>query len=234
MRIARSVSQPIQVFDDEKKEFWTVPDGIVSQNISVLQEILNLTVQEWKSAATIKKVLAKAKSDNERISLLGDLIEQLKPRLYHCVFSYIISFFMLENGYFYVYSELNELNRKLGLKLMHDKPPKRTKFLNNLWEIRNYSIAHWATAERKNLADSIAGRSWGMGFGVKTHHQTKKGEWDLEFLVPGISKYPMQSIPEMHDTCTQYLNEFDKVCYEYLNAIRTKLPITIGKIQYGR
>jgi len=144
--------------------------------------------------------------------------------------SYITFFFMLENGYHYVYSELNDLNNKLNLKLPHDKPPRRTKFLNDLWAIRNFSIAHWAGTEKKNLADSIAGQSWGMVHGVKTHHQFRKWEWDIEYVVPLMSKYPMESIPEMHSACSRYLDEFERVCYEYLSAIKMKLPITLNNI----
>ncbi len=219
----------IEVWDNERLTVHTVPSGPVLQNIPVLWEILNLIVQDWKSAAAVGDSLKKLGSKQERLSLFGQLLRQLKPRIFSCFFSYITFFFMLENGYRYVYSELNHLNRELRLTLAHDKPPKHNRFLGDLWKVRNDSIAHWAGTQRKALAHSIAVDNWGFGFALKTEHK-----WDIEYCIPTHSKYPMQSIPEMHEICVKYLAEFDRVCCEYIRAIKMKLPITIGSTQYGR
>ncbi len=144
---------------------------------------------------------------------------------------YIIFFFMLENGYNFVYSELNCLNRELGLQIKHNKPPERTDFIKGLWKIRNFTVAHWAGAEKKNISDSAAGRQWGYAFGYKKHID----EWygDMEHIIPGFPGVAIASIPETHNICSQFLKEFDQVCADYLKAVIAQMPKTLNGVEYN-
>lgn len=119
----------------------------------------------------------------------------------------------------FVYSELNDLNRKLGLKLKHDKPPRRPDFIERLWTVRNHSIAHWAGTERRELPESVAGLRWGWAYGSKAGAKRGRWDWDLEELVPLFSNQRLRSIPQTDIRCTHYPHAFDRACANYLAGI---------------
>jgi hypothetical protein len=231
---------PASVWDYANRVTWTVPTSPVSINIPVLWKILDQVVGDWHLAAEEHQMAGSAESDEKRLSFLTNAIESVKPRFIQCLFSYISFFFMLENGYHFIYSELNELNMTPALRLPHRKPPEQPEFIENLWAIRNYSIAHWAGTEQKKRIDSAAGRGWGMCFSAS---DATGWDWDIEKLQlgniricredenAGITERSFnlgtKSIPEMHIICTSYLGEFDEVCTEYLDAIKSRLPMTI-------
>jgi hypothetical protein len=41
-------------------------------------------------------------------------------------------------------------------------------------------------------------------------------------------------IPELHKECTAYLDEYDRVCADYLAQIMVKLPMTMGNVEYRK
>lgn len=230
----------IRVWDDEREATWAIPASPVSTNIAVLWKILDQVVSDWQLAASEYRLPSSVTSDEERITFLARAIKGVRPRFIQCLFSYITFLFMLENGYHFIYSELNEINKTPGLRLSHGKPPKHPELVRNLWAIRNCSIAHWAGTEKKGQIDSAAGRGWGMCFSASG---TEGWDWNIEELQLGnirVCRYDeitgmtecsfnlgTKSIPEMHTLCTSYLGEFDEVCTEYLDAIKSKLPVTI-------
>jgi hypothetical protein len=236
---------PVRVLDNGNQATWGIPSSSVVMNIPALWEILNQIVQDWRSVASEYRLPASVNSDDHAMTFAMDAIERTKPRFIQCLFSYITFFFMLENGYHSVYSELNQLNRELGLKLQHDKPPKRTEFVNRLWRIRNVSIAHWADAGDKDSVDSIAGRGWGLSFSASG---ADARSWNLEELQTLVSRFRRHDkgtgateisanlrtkpIPQMHSLCSSYLGQFDSVCASYLGDIKSRLPMAVGDRRY--
>jgi hypothetical protein len=221
---------PIEVHDHNKHQWRNIPDRQVLENIPVIWIMLEQVIQDWTTASRVYPSFANVKEKAKRAVLEFEAFQRFKPRLFQCLFSYIIFFFMLENGYHFVYSELNRINRELGLRTRHNKPPERTEFINSLWKLRNFSVAHWAGTE-KNISDSVAGRQWGYAFGHTKRHEEWAG--DMEHLVPLFSGMVIASIPDTHARCSNYLSEFDIVCSDYLKAIIEQMPKTLNGVEYN-
>lgn len=188
--------------------------------------MLEQVVQDWKETSKEFSSLNHARENTP----VPESFAWLKPRLFKSLYSYVIFFFMLENGYYFVYSELNRVNNDLGLRIKHRRPPKRTEFINSLWKIRNFTIAHWASTEKNVVTDSVAGRQWGYSFG----HSSSFDKWAefIEDIVPGFSGVAIASIPETHKRCTRYLVEFDQTCIGYLKDIVLHMPKTKDGLEY--
>jgi hypothetical protein len=162
---------------------WRVPNAAVLANIPVLWAILFRVIEDWLSEASRYGLPLEIVVEEDKAVALVNAIEMAKPRYIQRLFSYITFFFALENGYCLVYSQLNRINRKLNLKLRHPRPPKRSEFIERLWLVRNFSIAHWAGTEKQNL-DSIAGRSWSLF--IDKDEQELYNISDLQFGASGV------------------------------------------------
>jgi len=222
--------EPIEVTDHNKHLILYIPERRVLENIPVIWAMLEQVTQDWRTVSKEYPSFANVKDKDKRRVLEFEAFRRFKPRLFQCLFSYIIFFFMLENGYHFAHSELNRVNQELGLRLHHNKPPERTEFINALWKLRNYSVAHWAGTEKKHFSDSIAGRDWGYAFGHTKRHEEWAG--DMEYIVPLFTGVAIKSIPETHARCSKYLSKFDKVCADYLKAIIAQMPKTLSGLEY--
>ena len=223
------------------KAIWSLPSAPVVGNIPVLLQILDRIVEDWKTEVSFYKKNLNKKATDEMVAFVSAMVD-LKPRFIQCLFSYIMFFFSLENGYNLVYSQLNSLNRELNLKIGHGKPPKRTSLINKMWLIRNYSVAHWAGTEKKENLDSIAGRY------LESYCEKNDSGYDLENLQFGaisLTNYndmtgevtestnrQVPPIPMLHKQCSSYLIEFDHICAGYLIDIKNQLPIVRGDVKY--
>ncbi len=225
-----SKHEPIEVVDNNEFVIRYIPERQVLENIPVIWTMLEQVIQDWTTASRAYPSFANVKNKDKRAVLEFEAFRGFKPRIFQCLFSYIIFFFMLENGYQFVYSELNRVNRDLKLGIRCKKPPKHTEFIEALWKLRNYTVAHWASPTRKHLSDSIAGRQWGYAYG----HTKRHDEWggDMEHIVPGFPGVALASIPETHTRCSKYLGEFDQICADYLKAIIAQMPKTLNGVEY--
>jgi hypothetical protein len=203
-----------------------VPESQVMENLPVIWAILEQVVTDWQNISKEFSTLHLAKEN----IMDPETLNWLRPRLFKCLYSYVIFFFMLENGYHFVYSELNHVNNDLDLRVKHNKPPKRTEFIISLWKLRNFTIAHWAGTEKSAISDSITGRQWGYAF----MHSVRFDKWvdAIEHIVPGFSGVTIASISETHNRCTEYLSEFDHICTEYLKGIILQMPKTKNGLEY--
>lgn len=217
---------PLEIFNHNENTLLRVPDPQVMENIPVVWDMLEQVIKDWQATSKEFSSLNLAKES----FLDPETLAWLKPRMFKCLYSYVIFFFMLENGYHFVYSELNRVNNDLDLRIKHSKPPKRTEFINSLWKLRNFTIAHWAGTEKSAVADSIAGRQWGYAYG----HSARFDKWAdaIEDIVPGFSGVAIASIPETHNRCTNYLSEFDQTCAEYLRDVILQMPKTKNGLEY--
>lgn len=222
---------PIEIHDHNQHILLYIPEQHVLENIPVIWMMLEQVIQDWSISSKAYPSFAKVKEKDKQAALEFEAFQLFKPRLFQCLFSYIIFFFMLENGYNFVYSELNRINRDLGLRISHKKPPERTEFITGLWKLRNYTVAHWAGTEQKNISDSAAGRQWGYAFAHTKRHEEWAG--DMEHIVPGFPGIAIASIPETHDRCSNYLSKFDQVCADYLKAIIVQMPKTLNGVEYN-
>lgn len=222
--------EPIEVIDNNEHLILYIPERQVLENIPIIWKMLEQVIQDWTNVSRVYPSFAKVRRIGNHAVPDIEAFQLIKPRLFQCLLSYIIFFFMLENGYNFVYYELNRINRELELKVHHNKAPKRTEFINGLWKLRNYAVAHWAGTEKMNLSDSMAGRQWGYSFGHTKHLE----EWDddIEHIIPGFNGVAIASIPDTHDRCSEYLREFDQVCADYLKAIITLMPKTQNGVEY--
>ena len=222
---------PIEVVDNKQLIILYTPEKEVLENISVIWTMLENVTLDWKAISRAYPTsFAGIKEEDRRRELEFNAFEQLKPRLFQCLFSYIVFFFMLENGYHFVYSELNRLNQELGLRISHRKLPERTDFVKALWKLRNFTIAHWAGTEKKTDFNSIAGRKWGYGFGHSIRH--KYWAENIERIIPLFQGVVIASIPDTHARCSKYLENLDQICTNYLKALAGQMPKTHDEIEY--
>jgi hypothetical protein len=221
---------PIEVIDSNELSIRYIPETQVLENIPVVWTMLEQVIQDWAAASRSYPSFGNVKDEEKRAVLQFEAFRSFKPRLFQCLFSYIIFFFMLENGYHFVFSELNRLNRDLELRIRHGKLPKRTPFIWDLWKLRVYTVAHWAETEKAQIADSVAGRQWGYSFG----HTKSREEWagDMEHIVPLFPGVAIASLPETHTRCSKYLRQFDQTCADYLRDIIAQMPRTRDRVEY--
>ncbi len=215
---------PVNVTDSSRQAMRSVPSPSSLGNIPFLRNILETIVKDWvDDCGVYAKLWGK---DREHML---DIIDEIKPRFIQRLFSYITFFFMVENGYYLVYSQLNSLNNDLALKIKHGKPPKKAELIYRLRRVRNWSIAHWSDTEKRHEKNAIAGRMLGVNW--------KKDDplTELQFgsaSVLGAKDRNLPSIPKIHQQCVSYLDEFDEVCASYLLTLKLSLPIRIGHLQY--
>jgi hypothetical protein len=213
-------------------------------NIPLLWEILELIVQDWTREATpLQTAINNSSNDNERIFHTSKAFIALQPHYLECLFSYAVFFVSLEGAYDKFYEDLNMLNRKSFLKLIHDKKPKPTDYIEKVRTFRNISVAHISSKKAKAVyaAAALWWQPMTLGKGLTE-------PWDLNKLSFGGMKLTLRNsagkvidhaddleikgIPEIDTLCGQYLDEYDRVCANYLNAIHAKLPVAIGNEKY--
>ena len=142
---------PIEVIDHNEQIILYIPETQVMENIPVIWNMLEQVIQDWTATAKAYPSFSSIDGKDKQAVLEFQVFQQFKPRIFQSLFSYTIFFFMLDNGFRFIYSEFNRINRELKLLIRHNKSPKWTELIRSLWKLRNFTIAHWAGTEQKQI-----------------------------------------------------------------------------------
>jgi len=213
-------------------------------NISLLWDIIEMVVKDWKHEVTpLQASIDSASDENERLFHTLHAFSALQPLYFKCLFSYVMFFIAVENAYDRFYEQLNALNRKPFLQVKHAKKPKPTAYITKVRRIRNLSIAHMLSRAASSL-DSAAAAMWQpmtLGGKIGQANDLNKmtfGEMKLTLrdsagnAIDQLADFEVKGIPEMDRLCKAYLDKYDLVCADYLSEIHARLPITVGDEQY--
>jgi len=202
----------------------------------MLWNILNLILEDWnREAQPFQSKIDASQDENEELYYIVRVFKELPPHYFKCLFSYVMFFIALNNAYDKLYTELNKLNRKPFLQIRHDKKPKFNKYLKKVKEVRNIAIAHIGSNKVRDI-DSRAAMMWlplalgkpiGESFDINdlTFNPRKlvTRNSDNQMIEESMS-LEIGGIPELHQHCMEYLQEYDEVCVDYLKSIIEKLP----------
>ena len=175
------------------------------------------------------------KGDNpevDRAVFLLIVMEDLKPRYIHCLFSYINFFFTLEIGFSNLYGELKRFQAHLGLGLKIPKKPRAPENYHKLRRIRNHTVVHWGGPDKNADINSAAGRMW--GFSVDSNADTLLALRVGASSIAGADDRYLEPISEIHRNCADYLKAYDDLCAGILEEVASRLPTTVGDIEYKR
>ncbi|MFT3893604.1 MAG: hypothetical protein QM730_18400 [Anaerolineales bacterium] len=225
---------------------WKQPKPVLYTNIPMLWKILESVIQDWERAAEpFQNSIDSSKTENEKIYHVGRALLELPIYYFKCLFSYVTFFVALENAYDLFYEELNAINRMKVFRVQHHKKPQRNSYIEKVRAVRNISIAHIGSKEVSRI-DAKAGMMW------EPLMLTKKIDeaWDLSKLSFGSGKWKSRDltgntieeqsidleiggISEMRSECMNFIDRYDEVCAEYLNALAEKLPVEEGDTFYS-
>lgn len=206
-------------------------------NVPMLHLILEEVVEDWiRAVEPYQKKVDDADGDSAMIFAVGSGIMELRPKLLKCLFSYAFFFVATDNAYGQLYAELNRANNDLGLNIKHDKPPKDTPFIEKIRLIRDNSIAHFpgTPSNRVSRLDAYAAMSWdpgGLSWSTGSRPDLEKLSFGSgRFVVTDSSGQRVESkdlevpgVRAAHEHCLPYLNEYDKMCCDYLEALQAAL-----------
>lgn len=204
-----------------------IPDISIILGMIDLWIILEQIVQDWIHEVEKHQCEIDTLTGDEKRQAVSEAFSDIKPRYIQCLFSYIIFFLMIENGYKMISSQLN----KFGSNHWRDKKvtfPERTAFIKKVVTVRHYSIAHWAAPERKHPTDAKAGLYWGLSWPADDIEKIEFGHGNLR----GAKPRDLPPILDVHSECKAYLQDLDKICTEHLKAIKSKLPISKDGWEY--
>lgn len=227
-----------------------MPDPTLLANISSLWRFLELVVEDWKRhKAAFQEPIDRALNGEVLFYHRVNAFAEIQPYFLKCLFSYAMFFEVLDQAYEQLYAELNVLNHQVELNVQHAKPPRRSTFVEKVKRIRDWSIAHprsiaHSRSRHASAIDSLAGASW-----TPMAWDAAEGQaWDLEKLTFGAFRwrsrdragnvkaeaadFEIKGILEMDRQCTDYLQDFDAGCAEYLSAILARLPVIVGSHEY--
>lgn len=222
-----------------------LPNPMLFSNIPLLWNIISMVVQDWERESTpFQETINKSTSEGERLFHVLQSFMKLQPYFLKCLFSYTLFFVSLENAYDLLYAELNALNRRLGIRVKHEKRPKPSQYIKKVKRIRDLSIAHMGSHKKASEVNVFSAMLWQP----LTWITDSSGPWHVNEITFGngeiISRdsqgnllgksddHKIQGISEMNIYCMEYINEYDRICAEYFNNIKGKLPITVDGILY--
>ena len=240
--------KPILCVTTKDHTEWRVPDQLLISNIQMMSSFLSIVVQDWeRECAPFQESINKATTDGEKFFHAANAQITLEPYFLKCLFSYVWFFVSLQNAYKLLYSSLNELAQDLHVKynVKHEKPPKEDPYVLKVKKIRD-SVAHLLSPKRKGERIEInahAAALWQPLMLVTDNpntwnlkdisfHNWKSASRDLTGKVTETDDLAIQGIPQMHQQCVEYIDKFDSVCANYLNQIKTQLPVTVADVQY--
>jgi len=173
------------------------------------------------------------------------IIERIKPRYIQCLFSYIMFFLLLEDAYHTFYRCLNGLNRAASLSVKHDKEPKPPALYGKVKLIRNKAIAHYGGGIPRDAdPDSLVALQWDFGWSLADRDSIRLEDMWFGGIQLGLvdtrsgkteksKNRRIGPIGKIHESLSEYLADFDRVCAEYLRGIRAKLPKVVNSVSYG-
>ena len=210
-----------------------LPTPQLLSNIPMLHLILEEVVEDWlRAVKPYQKKVDDADSESAMILAMGSGFMELQPQLLKCLFSYAFFFVATDEAYKRLYEELNQANKDPGLRLQHGKPPQETPFVKKIRTIRNIAIAHFSAKPSKKVSaiDAFAAMSWqpmSLGWSEGSRPDLEK----LTFGSGGFSgtddsgqsveskDLEVPGVRAAHKHCLPYLNQYDKMCCDYLEAL---------------
>ena len=220
----------------------TFPTPLLLGNISLLHRILEEVLEDWLRAVEPYQRQVDDADDDSAMMMAGATgFWELQPLLLKCLFSYAFFFVAADNAYGHLYAALNRANKNSGLNVQHDKPPRDTPFIEKIRLIRNNAIAHFPGRPSKKLSrlDAFAAMSWQpMSLGWSTGSRP-----DLEKLTFGAGHFgatdasgqrveskdlEVPGVRVAHKHCLLYLEQYDKMCCDYLQALLAALSCKGG------
>ena len=206
-------------------------------NIPMLHLILEEVVEDWlRAVEPYQKEVDDADGDSAMIFAVGSGFMELQPQLLKCLFSYAFFFVATDNAYAQLYAELNRANNDSGLNIKHGKPPKDTPFTKKIRLIRDISIAHFPGTPSKRVShvDVYAAMSWqpmSLGWSIGSRPDLEKltfgsggfGGTDSSGQRVESKDLEVPGVTAAHEECLPYLNEYDEMCCDYLQALQAAL-----------
>ena len=203
-----------------------------------------MVTQDWKREVTpLQETINNSSNENEKWFHVAEAFSSLQPLYLKCLFSYALFFIALEGAYERFYEELNALNKEPFFRVEHNKKPKPTAYVNKVKMIRNISIAHIGSKNVRAVTSAAA-----MMWQPLTLCNEPNASWNIDSMTFGAFKLVLRDatgivihqsddleikgIPVLDKQCKQYLDEFDRICSDYLKAIHARLPITVGDENY--
>ncbi len=216
-----------------------LPRPLLRTNISILHRILEEVLKDWlRAVEPYQRNVDEAEDDSAMILAGVTGFGELQPLFLKCLFSYAFFFVASDDAYKHLYAELNQANKDLGLNVQHDKPPKVTPFLKKIRLIRNNAIAHFPgrPSEKWSSLDNFAAMSWQPM--EMSWSQGKRPDLEKLTFVPGhfsVTDDSGQSIKSQDlevtgvriahsQHCLPYLNQYDRMCCDYLQALHAAMP----------
>jgi hypothetical protein len=222
------------------------PTPALFSNIPMLRKFLELTVEDWRLAASpFQSRIDNSLTESEQFYHKGKAFVDLQPYYLKCLFSYVTFFVALEHAYHLFYSELNVLNKESFLRVPHNKPPKKNAYIEKVRRVRNISIAHIGSDKANSKVTASAAMMWKpMTWGAELGQP-----WNLDNMTFGefkiVVRDPAGTVVEQSDDleirgiievdvmCTAYLDEYEEVCADFLHAIAQKLPYETNNFRYS-
>ncbi len=213
----------------------TLPPPPLFQNIPMLHRILDEVLEDWlRAVEPLQRQIDCAENDSARQYATLSAIEDLRPSLLKCLFSYAFFFVAVDNAYEHFYNKLNRANHLLGLDLKHSKQPKKSSFVRKIGTIRDIAIAHFPSDKAEPI-DAFAAMSWQP----MALSYASGGRPDLEKLTFAPGRFhgtdstgrrveskdlEVSGVKTAHYShCSPYLNDYDELCYRYLKALHAAM-----------
>jgi hypothetical protein len=212
-----------------------LPAAQLFENIPTLHQVLQEVVKDWHRAVQPYGArIAEGRESTEYVVRLAFL--ELQPTLLKCLFSYVFFFVATDHAYAVCYAGLNRANTLASLNIKHARPPRRTPLVEKAQLIRDWSIAHFPS-EKASMINAEAAMMWTP----MTLSRPSDGTWDLKALTFGGFRLTytdesgstvqsrdiqVQGLDGLHQECLAYLETYDKICVDYLTALRAALDAT--------
>lgn len=204
-------------------------------NIPLLHRFLEEVLEDWlRAVEPYQAKLDRGDGDQVDWVAISSGFMELQPTLLKSLFSYAFFFVSADNAYKRFYCDLNKAQDLIGDTPISLDPPEKPPFVKKIRTIRNIAIAHMPSEKAKPI-DAFAATSW-QPMSLSWNHE---GYPDFERLTfaPGqfrgtdASGSPVKSqdleVPGLRtahfDHCMPYLEEFDEVCCQYLQALQKAL-----------
>jgi hypothetical protein len=227
-----SFIQPIKIVYSSG-EVKIIPKQLLQNNVSLLHNFLDLEIEDWNRVSSpVQKDIDETSEKGALIFTGIEAFIKLEPYFLKCLFSYAFFFVSLENCYKNLYNELIELGKNPKYRVEHSKRPRRSPDLENLFRVRNWSIAHIGEANTKNKEDKIALMSWTPVLVSKINSNS----WDYNKilfetlnvrinpadggLINTNSKLELPDILTLHKEAEEYYSKYEDNILNILERLR--------------
>ena len=201
-------------------------------NIPMLHWILDEILNDWlRAVEPYQRQIDGAADNNARLYAELTGFDSLKPMLLKSLFSYALFFVAADNAYKGFYTKLNRAKKLSGIRLKHDKPPKKSPFIRKMITLRNIAIAHMSSEKAKPI-DAFAAMDWQL-MSLSSKRGDKPNLEELTFApgrFRGFDKsgqriqsqdLEISGLKTAHTQhCKPYLEQYDKVCCDYACALK--------------